>query len=91
MCDISSEENKAINVQLAMNIPLNGDIINIIKSFVFEDKNVYIQKKLQKQHKHEVMQTIKSSMGYEVREYVPDERNAIWSLGNVASTIRRIL
>jgi hypothetical protein len=65
MCDISLEENKAIASQLAMNIPLNGDVINIIKSFVFEDKNVYIQKKLHKQ----AMRTIKSSIEYDRIEY----------------------
>lgn len=69
MCDISFEENKAINTQLAMNIPLNGDVLSLIKSFVFEDKNIYIQKKLQNQRNDEVFQTIKSTIGYEAYEF----------------------
>ncbi len=82
MCDISSEENKAINIQLSMNIPLNRDVLSVIKSFVFEDKKVYIQKKLQKQRKDEAMRTINSSMGYDLREYISDEGNLIghWAI-----------
>lgn len=85
MCDISSEENKSINAQLVMNhIPLNEDVINVIKSFVFEDKNIYLEKKLQKQRKNDLMEIITLSMGYDVIEYISDEPNpfghwAIWS------------
>lgn len=78
--DISREENKAIYSQLAMNnISLNQDVLDVIKSFAFYDKNEFVQKKLQKQRKDDVMKIIQESMGYSVHEYL-DEGIGHWAI-----------
>ena len=81
MCDISHEENKAIKSQLTINhIPLNQDVLGIIKSFVFEDKKIYIQKKMQKERKDDLMQII-LSICYDLREYtVEGNRFGHWAI-----------
>ena len=75
MCDISREENKAINSQLVMNhIPLNLDVLSVIKSFIFHDKTVYAkqmkQQMEQKRRKDIIIQIINSPQGDQDRPYV---------------------
>jgi hypothetical protein len=80
MCDISLEENKAINTQLAMkNIPLNLDVLGVIKSFVFYDKIFYTKKKEQKEKMDVIIQIINSPMGYDMTEYI-EEGFAHWAI-----------
>lgn len=84
MSDISQEENKAISTQLIMNhINLNQDVLNIIKSFTFYDKKIYSQKKIQKQLKDNLIESIKNTLGYYSQEYIEEDENrfnhlAIW-------------
>ena len=75
MTDISLKENKSIETQLAMkNIPLNSDVLSIIKSFLFYDKIVYIkhmeQKYKQKQRKDSIIRIINSPKNSQCRYYV---------------------
>ena len=78
--DISREENKAIYSQLAMNnLCLNQDVLGVIKSFAFYDKNEFLQKKLQKQRKDDLMKIIKETMGYSLDEYL-DEGFGHWAI-----------
>lgn len=87
MCDISREENKAINTQLAIkNIPLNSDVFSVVNSFLFHDKTVYTVRKEQKQRKDAILAVIKSPIdfdgdigGYGFQEY-PEEGIAQWSI-----------
>ena len=70
MCDISREENKAINTQLVMNhIPLNSDVLHVIKSFIFHDKTVYAkhlnQQMEQKQRKDAIIYVINSPIDFD--------------------------
>lgn len=59
MCDISREENKAINTQLAMkNIPLNSDVLSIVNSFLFQDKTVYAKQKMEQKLKKDNLMRI---------------------------------
>lgn len=59
----SVEENNAINTQLVLNhLNLNDDVMNIIKTFAFYDKNEYAKKKIQKKNKEIVMSQIKNEM-----------------------------
>lgn len=82
MMNISREENKAISTQLLINqIGINSDVLGIIKTFVFHDKNKYYQKKMeQKLRKDKLMRIVGNTMG----GYSPDESNegachwAIW-------------
>ena len=85
MIDISQEENKAIHTQLIMNkINLNQDVLNIIKSFTFYDKKIYIQKRKQTQLKDKLIKLIKN-LEYYSKEYSEEDGNgntfnhvAIW-------------
>ena len=72
MCDISREENKAINTQMAIkNIPLNSDVLSVIKSFLFHDKALYAKQKMeQKQLKDAIIQVINSPEDNNGRPYV---------------------
>lgn len=75
MCDISREENKAIDTQLAMkNIPLNSDVMSVIKSFLFYDKTVYARQKQQemeqKRRKDTIIRGINSPEDNNGRPYV---------------------
>jgi len=91
MCDISHEENKAINTQLAMkNIPINSDVLSIVNSFLFQDKAIYAkhmkEKMEQKQRKDVILDVIKSPIdfdgdigGYGFQEY-PEEGIGQWSI-----------
>lgn len=80
MSDISFEENKAINTQLAMNnIPLNKDVIGVINEFLFQDKKAYMQKKIQKQKKEKLISVMKIHMEYQLDEY-PHDNDGHWSV-----------
>lgn len=75
MSDISLEENKAINTQQAMNhIPLNSDILGVIKSFLFYDKALYAkhteQKIEQKMRKDGIIRLINSQEENQRQPYV---------------------
>jgi len=66
MCDISHEENKAIHTQVIMSkLNLNQDVMNIINSFIFYDKNEYTKIKLQKMYKKTLMNSLKNMVKYE--------------------------
>jgi hypothetical protein len=63
MSTTSVEENKAINTQLVLNhLNLNDDVMNVVKSFAFYDKDEYYQIKLYKKNKDIVMGRIKNEM-----------------------------
>ena len=80
MCDISREENNAIKVQLVMNnIMQNPDVLDVIKSFVFQDKRFYAQKKEQKKRHDDLMKIINAPNAYHVTNYV-DEGIGHWSI-----------
>jgi len=81
MVDISHEENKAISTQLVIDqMCLNSDVLGIIKSFIFHDKKMYQEKKLeQKIRKDNLMRIIKETMGYSVDEYL-DEGFGHWAI-----------
>lgn len=91
MCDISREENKAINTQLTIkNIPLNSDVLSIVNSFLFQDKALYAkhmkEKMEQKQRKDAILEVINSPIdfdgdigGYGFQEY-PEEGIGRWSI-----------
>lgn len=101
MCDISREENKAINTQLAMkNIPLNSDVLSIVNSFLFQDKAVYAkhmkEKMEQKQRKDAILDVIKSPIdfdgdigGYSFQEY-PEDGTGYWYIWLPIFTTNRL-
>jgi len=80
MTDISIEENKAIKTQLAMNnIPLNKDVIGVINEFLFQDKKAYMQEKIQKHKKEQLISVMKTNMGYQLDEY-PEDNDGHWAV-----------
>lgn len=80
MTDISIEENKAIKTQLAMNnIPLNKDVMGVINEFLFQDKKAYVQEKIQKHKKQQLISVMKTNMGYQLDEY-PEDNDGHWAV-----------